>query len=77
MADASAENVPRTPEEPTPEDVLDEMNVCEPYTVGELTETFEDASRWTVQRRLDTLVENGNVRKKKHSANRVAYWREG
>jgi DNA-binding HxlR family transcriptional regulator len=54
--------------------VLAEMSVCEPYTVGELEETFEDASRWTIQRRLDALVEDGEISKKKHAENRVSYW---
>ena len=76
MAESTTENVPRTPEEPTPEDVLEEMNVCEPYTVGDLTDIYEDASRWTVQRRLDSLVDDGHVQKKKHSKNRVSYWRD-
>jgi len=77
MVESTTENVPRTPEEPTPEDVLKEMNVCEPYTVGDLTDIYEDASRWTLQRRLDSLVDDGHVRKKKHSKNRVSYWRDG
>lgn len=75
MADANSEDVPRTPEEPTAETILDELAECEPYTVGELTERF-DASRWTIQRRLDSLVDRGEVRKKKHGENRVSYWVE-
>ena len=64
----------RTPEAPTPEAVLAEMAVCEPYTVGELQEIFEDTSRWTIQRRLDTLAEGGKIAKKKHAENRISYW---
>jgi DNA-binding HxlR family transcriptional regulator len=74
MPRSESESVPRTPEEPTPEAVLAEMSLCEPYTVGELEETFEDASRWTIQRRLDSLVEDGEISKKKHAENRVSYW---
>jgi len=74
MVDPSAENVPRTPEEPTPEQVLEAMRSCEPYTVSDLVDPYDDASRWTVQRRLDTLVEDGQVNKKKHTENRVSYW---
>jgi len=74
MAESSASPVPREPEEPTPEQVLDEMRPCEPYTVGDLVDAFEDTSRWTVQRRLETLRENGKVRKKKHSENRVSWY---
>lgn len=74
MADSSASPVPRQPEEPTPEQVLEEMRPCEPYTVGDLVETFDDTSRWTIQRRLESLREDDKVRKKKHSENRVSWW---
>ena len=74
MADPSADSVPRQPEEPTPEQVFDAMTPCEPYIVSDLVERYDDASRWTVQRRLDTLVEDGEVNKKKHTENRVSYW---
>ncbi|AFH22007.1 hypothetical protein OSG_eHP14_00135 [environmental Halophage eHP-14] len=74
MAGETSTSVPRTPDEPTPEQVLEEMTVCEPYTVSDLVDEFGDASRWTVQRRLDTLVEDGEVSKKKHTENRVSYW---
>lgn len=74
MAGAESENVPRTPDEPTPNQVLEVMNTCEPYVVADIQDQFSDASRWTLQRRLDTLVENGEVKKKKHTSNRVSYW---
>lgn len=74
MSESTPQHVPRSPEEPTPDDVLAVMTVCEPYTVGGLTNEFSDASRWTIQRRLDELVERGDIQKKKHSENRVSYW---
>lgn len=74
MADSTTTDVPRTPDEPTPQQVLEEMNPCEPYTVSDLQDLYPDASRWTLQRRLDTLVEDGEVSKKKHTENRVSYW---
>lgn len=74
MAGSKSTNVPRTPEEPTPEQVREQMRPCEPYTVGDFEDIFEDTSRWTIQRRLDTLVEDGEVNKKKHSENRVSFW---
>lgn len=74
MTDADTNNVPRQPEEPTPEQVHSEMTVCEPYTVSDLVDQFDDASRWTIQRRLDTLVEDGELAKKKHTENRASYW---
>lgn len=74
MAGSDTGSVPRTPEEPTAEDVLAEMSVCEPYTASELADSFDDASRWTIQRRLDSLLEKDEIRKKKHSGNRVSWW---
>jgi DNA-binding HxlR family transcriptional regulator len=74
MADSQATSVPRQPEEPTPEQVREEMNPCEPYTVKDFEAIFEDTSRWTIQRRLDTLVEDDVIEKKKHAENRVSYW---
>ena len=67
-------SVARTPEEPTPKQVLGEMSLCEPYTVSDLADAFSNASRWTAQRRLDSLVEDGELSKKKHTKNRVSYW---
>jgi hypothetical protein len=77
MGDSTSGTVPRQPEEPTPEQVLDAMESCEPYTAGDFETIFEDASRWTIQRRLETLHDSGEVRKKKHSANRVSWWIPG
>lgn len=73
MSDSETANVPRTPEEPTADQLLDLMQPCVPYTVSDLVDEF-DTSRWTVQRRLDSLVEDGELRKKKHGENRVSYW---
>lgn len=68
--------MPRPQEEPSHEAVLSLMNPCEPYTTGDLAAEFDDTSRWTVERRLETLVEEGKVKKKKHAANRVSWWRD-
>jgi len=68
--------VPRQPEDPQPEDLLNEMRVCEPCTTSDLVDKF-DASRWTIQRRLETLYEEGEVEKKKHDENRVSWWIPG
>lgn len=77
MADSTTTDVPRTPDEPTPSQVLEEMSECEPYTVSDLQDAFPEASRWTIQRRLDNLVEDDEIRKKKHTENRVSYWIDG
>lgn len=50
------------------------MNPCEPYTVKDFEAIFDDTSRWTIQRRLDTLHEDERVNKKKHAENRVSWW---
>lgn len=74
MAEIDSTDVPRTPSDPTPEAVLEEMQPCEPYTAGDLTDLFEDVSRWTIQRRLETLHESDAICKKKHADNRVTWW---
>lgn len=73
-ADPRLSTLPRKPEEPTPQEVFDRMAVCEPYTVADLEDEWEDASRWTIQRRLDALVDEDRIQKKKHAKNRVTYW---
>lgn len=74
MSESQPGSVPRQPDEPTPEQVLDQMNECEPYVASEIVELFEDVSRWTIQRRLETLHENGEVSRKKHSERRVTWY---
>lgn len=74
MAQSKSNTVPRTPDEPTPEQVLAEMRPCEPYTVKDFEAIFEDTSRWTIQRRLESLLEDDKVNKKKHAENRVSWW---
>jgi len=74
MTDDETENVPRKPEEPTPKQVLKKMRLCEPYTVSDIEDLFDDVSRWTIQRRLETLLEEEKVQKKKHTQNRVSWW---
>lgn len=66
--------MPRSPDEPTPEKVLDAMDRCESYNVSDLRSEFEDTSRWTIQRRLDDLVDQGRIQKKKHDNGNVSYW---
>jgi len=70
----STENNGQEESEPTAQQVLSAMTSCEPYTVSDLQDVFSDTSRWTIQRRLDTLVEQGDLSKKKHSENRVSYY---
>jgi len=74
MESSNRDTVPREPEEPSPSEVLQEMEACEPYTVSDFETIFDDTSRWTIQRRLETLREKGDVEKKKHAENRVSWW---
>lgn len=67
--------MPRTPEDPTPDAVLEAMDNCVPYWAGELADTL-DASRRTVARRLNDLAERDDIKKKSHGDRRVVYWRE-
>ncbi len=66
-------SVPRTPGDPGPHEVYAAMQPGEPYTVRELADEF-DVSRWTIQRRLETLESEGFVEKKRHSQRRVSFW---
>jgi len=66
--------MPRTPDEPLPQQIFEFMQLCEPYTVSDISSQFNEASRWTIQRRLDTLVEAEKISKKTHDKNRVTYW---
>lgn len=66
--------VPREPENPSPQEVYLAMDEGEPYTVGEITAEFPDSNRWTIKRRLDQLVEDGFVERKKHSSSTATYW---
>ena len=60
--------------------ILSTRLYCEPHSSDShslphaVQNAFEDTSRWTVQHRLDTLVQDGEVKKKKHGENRVSYW---
>lgn len=75
--------VPREPEDPSPQEVFLAMDDGQPWTAAELAEKLceqagdeEYTNRWTVRRRLDDLVEDGFVNRKKHSESRVSYWTE-
>lgn len=67
--------MPRTTESPTHEEVLEAMADCEPYWAGELADKL-DSSRRTLHRRLDDLVEDGEINKKSYGERRVVFWRE-
>lgn len=75
--DSQHRTVPRPPEDPTPDDVYEYMADGRCYVVADLVEEFSDtdASRWTLQNRLDELAEEGRIEKRKHANERVTYRR--
>jgi hypothetical protein len=76
MAESQSQDMARQPEEPSQEQVLSAMMTCESYTVKDFKKMFDDTSRWTLQRRLNALVDVGEVNKKEHGETRVTYWVE-
>ena len=57
------------------ERIMEEMDSGEPYTASEIADGLGEPRR-TVTYHLRELAENGEVSRKKHSENRVTYWRE-
>jgi predicted ArsR family transcriptional regulator len=74
MSNTDSPNVPRTPDGPTKQDILAEMRPCESYKAADINEQFSDVSRWTIQRRLDSLHAAGDVEKKKHADDSVSWF---
>jgi len=71
-------NVTRPRSEPTTKQVLEEMVVNRCYVVADLVAAFEDdydPSRWTIQNRLDELVEEDKIIRREHANSRVTYRR--
>lgn len=78
MATDTSRYVPRPVEDPQPEEVLEAMTPQEPYVVSDLLAEFEDVydtNKTTIRNRLEYLVDEGHVRRKKHSNRTVTYRR--
>jgi len=78
LSDATSSDVPRPREPPLPDELLDKMVVNRCYVVADLAVEFEeeyDPSRGTVRNRLEYLVENGDVERRKHENGAVTYRR--
>jgi len=85
MAGSQGENVtPRTPSEPTPQQIYDLMTPGEPYVSSGMAEIVREEfgdkddvsdSKWTIKRRLNDLADEGKVEKKELVNNINAYWR--
>jgi len=71
-------SVPRPRDPPHPDEILDEMVLNRCYVVADLVAVFEDEydpSRGTVRNRLELLVEQGEVERRKHENGAVTYRR--
>lgn len=79
MSETALGDVPRPRDPPLPEEVLGRMAENEPYVVADLVAEFEDEygpARGTVRNRLEYLVDEGEVERKKHANGTVTYWRQ-
>ena len=78
MNEIASRDVPRPLEPPLPKEVLDEMVENRCYVVADLVAEFEDQydpARGTVRNRLEALVEDGYVERRKHANDTVNYRR--
>lgn len=78
MSRVGSQDVPRPPEPPLPEEVLDQMVENRCYVVADLVVEFEEEyspARGTIRNRLESLVEEGYVERRKHANSRVTYRR--
>jgi hypothetical protein len=76
MEQSTSEGVPRPRDPPLPEEVLDEMVANRCYMVADLVVEFEeqyDPARGTIRNRLEYLVEEGEIERKKHANDSVTY----
>lgn len=80
MAETTSQNVPRPRDPPGPDEVLDQMVKNRCYVVADLVVEFEeqyDPSRGTVRNRLEYLVDQGDIGRRKHANGTVTYRRPG
>jgi hypothetical protein len=78
MAQSASQNVPRPRDPPLADEVRDQMVPNRCYVVADLVADFEDEydpSRGTVRNRLEYLVDEGDVERRKHANGTVTYRR--
>ena len=78
MAANASENVPRPRDPPLADEVLDQMVKNRCYVVADLVAEFEgeyDPARGTIRNRLEYLVKEGDVARRKHANGTVTYRR--
>lgn len=76
MSTADSTSVPRPRDPPLPDEVLEKMVANRCYVVADLVVEFEDKydpARGTIRNRLEYLVEQGDVARRKHSNDTVTY----
>lgn len=76
MPESTSGCVPRPRDPPLPDEVLDHMVKNRCYVVADLVVDFEDEydpSRGTIRNRLEYLVEQGDVDRRKHENGAVTY----
>jgi hypothetical protein len=76
MEQSTSETVPRPRDPPLPDEVLEKMVANRCYVVADLVVKFEeqyDPARGTIRNRLEYLVEEGDVARRKHSNDTVTY----
>jgi Fe2+ or Zn2+ uptake regulation protein len=74
----SLQNVPRPRDPPLADEVLDQMVENRCYVVADLVAEFKDEydpARGTVRNRLEYLVDEGDVERRKHENGTVTYRR--
>jgi len=78
MAERGTQTVPRPRDPPLADEVREEMVPNRCYVVADLVVEFEDEydpSRGTVRNRLEYLVDEGDVVRRKHANGTVTYRR--
>lgn len=78
MSEIASRNVPRPRDSPHPDEVIEEMVPNRCYVVADLVVEFEDEydpSRGTVRNRLEYLVGENDVERRKHANGTVTYRR--
>jgi len=76
MSTTDSTSVPRPRDPPLPDKVLEKMVANRCYVVADLVVEFEDEydpARGTIRNRLEYLVEQGDVARRKHSNDTVTY----
>lgn len=78
MAESASQHVPRPRDPPLPDEVLEQMVTNRCYVVADLVVEFEEQynpARGTVRNRLEYLVEEDEVERRKHANGTVTYRR--